>query len=181
MFVTFVSCIPGTEGREKELIEAIEKYLGVAFHIAKLIPAIIAIAAFRQVSAPIMTAAESDCADGGDGATEDTFKDLHEQVVITNDSLISQVSGIGVLDMSCAHGTCEQGVSLLLAHAAGHSHTRPCMVPFQVSGDCFAIAVAIAMAIYAHMKKGRGSAASEEGDREAEMSTRHFQQFKDEA
>ncbi len=86
-------CIPGEGETEAKLIEAIEKYLGVAFHVLKLVPAILAVAAFTRVSAPIMQAADANCADSGDTSTEKTFDKLDDEVEITNDALISQITG----------------------------------------------------------------------------------------
>ena len=73
------SCfIPGTHDQEKLLIEGIEKYLGVAFHVIKLVPGIICLATFRLVSGPILDADANSC--GDDVTTDRTFSELAEQV-----------------------------------------------------------------------------------------------------
>jgi hypothetical protein len=87
-----VPCIPGDGAVEKTLIDAFNKYLGLAFHVVKLVPAVLALMAMSGFTGTMSDAANGDCAASDDKLTSRTFTDLDSELQTSSSSLTTQVA-----------------------------------------------------------------------------------------
>lgn len=85
-----VPCIPNDGDDEKQLIDYIKKYLGLLFHVVKVIPAIVALSTFATISGALNRAATSGCQDDDDVRTYQTFETMSEQVETSNAAIFTQ-------------------------------------------------------------------------------------------
>jgi hypothetical protein len=87
-----VSCIPGEGDVEKKLLDHHKKYLGLFFHVVKLVPALMAMAIFATIASTLAAAAASGCQDASDTRTFQTFETMSDQVYTSNAAVTSQVA-----------------------------------------------------------------------------------------
>jgi len=91
MFYGDVPCIPGEGKVEKDLIEANKKYISLFLHVAKLVPAGLAVRIFATGTGIVQRAAEAGCGDSSDNRTDQTFEILYEELITTNEALMGQI------------------------------------------------------------------------------------------